>query len=507
MIPDANARALYTAGQARLIDRQATDRCGIGGFTLMQRAAEAAFASLRRRWPNARHLCVTAGPGNNGGDAFLLASFALRAGFAVDLFALSDKADGDAALAREAFRAAGGTIMPLTVESSPEKADVHVDGLFGTGLRRGVEGAASVLIERLNSSKRPILALDVPSGLDADAGASLGPVVRASATVSFIAWKRGLFTGAAVDCCGELELAPLDVPTVAFEGIEADAHLIDSTISGLLPPRLKDSNKGRFGHVLVVGGDAGMGGAVRLTGEAALRAGAGLVSIATRASHVTALNAARPELMAHGCDDPQTLAPRMDRANVVALGPGLGTGAWGHALWETVLGREETSRDRAFVLDADALNLLARQPRTLPANAVLTPHPGEAARLLGCDVAEIQRDRFAAVRALAKNHAAVVVLKGAGSLIADPSGRVALCRWGNPGMASAGMGDVLTGVIAALLAQGLSSWEAASLGVAMHARAGDLAAGFTPRGLVASDLFASLRRLANGFPEDDCGSV
>ncbi|HET6546482.1 MAG TPA: NAD(P)H-hydrate dehydratase [Rhodanobacteraceae bacterium] len=492
---------LYTSDSVRRIDRSAIERCGIPGFTLMQRAADAAFASLRRRWPDARRIGVVAGPGNNGGDAFLLARAALHAGLAVEVLTLSGEAHGDAAQARAAFTEAGGRFVPLRVDTPLPDADVHVDGLFGTGLRRAVAGPAAALIDRLNACGRPLLALDLPSGLDADTGTCPGAAVRAAATVSFVAWKRGLFTADAADCCGALELATLDVPGAAYAGIDADAMLLDAGIDRALPPRSNNVNKGRFGHVLTVGGDHGMGGAVRLAGEAALRVGAGLVSIATRTAHVVALNAGRPELMAHGSDDPQSLAPLLERASVVALGPGLGQGAWGHALWDAALSAA-AGRDCTFVLDADALNLLARQPRPLPVACVLTPHPGEAARLLGCDIATVQRDRFAAVRALAQRHRAVVVLKGSGSLVADPAGCVAVCRWGNPGMASAGMGDVLTGVVAGLLAQGLSGWDAARLGVAVHARAGDAAAGAAPRGLIASDLFAGFRTFANRFPDD-----
>jgi len=233
--------------------------------------------------------------------------------------------------------------------------------------------------------------------------------------------------------------------------------------------------------------------AIRLCGEAALRAGAGLVSVATREANLIALNSARPELMAHGVDGPQALQPLLQRADVLALGPGLGQGAWGHALWLTAL-----DMGMPMVLDADGLNLLAREPRTFEATTVITPHPGEAARLLERSIADIEADRYAAVRALARKYNAVAVLKGAGSLIADPHGRVAVCPWGNPGMATGGMGDLLTGIVAALLAQGCEGWAAACLGVGLHARAGDAAAADGgERGLLATDLLAPLRWLLN----------
>lgn len=483
--------SLYTTGQVRAIDRAAIDRCGIAGFELMRRAATAAFACLRRRWPDVRGIGVFAGSGNNGGDAFLLAELALRAGMEVDLVALTAGSSGDAARARASFTEAGGRIRLAGSGSAVPAGDVLVDGLFGTGLKRPLDGIAAELVGR--SAGRPLLALDVPSGLDADTGTCTGACVRADATVSFVAWKRGLFTADAIDQCGVRELATLDLPPAAYEGIAADAELADACIERVLPPRRANVNKARFGHVLALGGDHGYGGAIRLTGEAALRCGAGLVSIATRAAHVTAINAARPELMARGVDDTDALAPLLDRATVLALGPGLGLGDWGRRMFDAVL-----ASGRRIVVDADALTLLAEAPRACGADAVLTPHPGEAARLLGSDVASVQRDRFAAVRELARRYSAVVVLKGAGSLVGAPDGRVVACPWGNPGMASAGMGDVLTGVIAALFAQGCDAWDAARLGVALHARAGDEAAGDAPRGLVAGDLFASLRRLVNG---------
>ncbi len=492
--PDTNLHpnALYTAQQVRAIDRAAIDGCAIPGFTLMQRAANAAFANLRRHWPAARHLLVLAGRGNNGGDAFLVAEQALKVGLAVEVLVLAGESSGDAAKARDRFVAAGGTIRVADVETRIAPFDVVVDGLFGTGLTRPLDGVAAVLVDALNATHLPVLALDLPSGLNADTGMLSGPCVRAHATTTFVAWKRGLFTGDAFDVCGETELATLGIPEAALDGIDIDARLIELDIDRLLAPRRNNANKGNFGHVLAIGGDHGMGGAIRLTGEAALRCGAGLVSVATRSAHVTAILAARPELMVRGIDGPQALTPMLEGATTIALGPGLGQDQWGRALWHCAL-----DAGRATVVDADALNLLAAAPRPLPDCTVLTPHPGEASRLLNCDAAAVQRDRFAAVRELALHYSSVVVLKGAGSLIAHPDGRVAVCRWGNPGMASPGMGDVLTGVIAALLAQGLDAWDAARLGVAAHARAGDAAAGVVPRGLIASDLLDMLRLMLN----------
>ena len=485
--------ALYTAAQVRAMDAHAIATLGVPGIELMRRAASGALATLRRRWPRAQRIVVLCGPGNNGGDGFLLAALARAEGLQVEALALTAESHGDAARARRMFVEAGGRVAIADAGIALPGADVCVDGLFGTGLGRALAGTAAQWVDALNAAQVPVLALDIPSGLAADAGVRLGPTVHAAATVSFVAWKRGLFTGEAADCCGALSLDTLQLPASLYDTQAPDAELLQPSA---LPPRPRASHKGNYGHVLVVGGDLGFGGAVQMAGTAALRCGAGLVSVATRAAHVGALNTARAELMAHGVEDLESLQPLLAHADVVALGPGLGQGDWGRALWRAVL-----QAGTPLVLDADGLNLLATQPRRLDMPAVLTPHPGEAARLLGCDIATVQADRFAAVRTLAARHAAVVVLKGSGTVIADADGRVAVCPWGNPGMASGGMGDVLSGVIAALMGQGLAPWPAACLGVGLHARAGDRAARDGERGLLASDLFVHLRALVNGHDD------
>ena len=487
-------RALYTVDQVRTLERAALDALAVSNQELMSRAAHAALDSLRRHWPQATRIAIHCGPGNNGGDGFLLGVLAREAGLQVDVVALSESSRGEAAQARAAWKAAGGNVRLWSGDEELPQADVHVDAMYGIGLNRAPGAAEAALIEAINASATPVLALDLPSGLSADNGDCPGAVIRADVTVTFIAHKRGLHTGRAVDQVGLLELATLGVPAGTYPDVEADARLLSAEA---LPPRARHANKGDNGHVLVVGGDHGMAGAARLAGEAALRAGAGLVSVATRVEHVFALNAARPELMAHAVDGPQTLAPMLERAGVLALGPGLGKNAWGHALWLTAL-----DAGKPTVLDADGLNLLAREPRVFTTPTVLTPHPGEAARLLGVTVDDIGRDRFFAARELARRYGAVVVLKGAGSLVAAANGRLDVCPWGNPGMASGGMGDLLTGVVAAMLAQGCEPWEAACLAVGLHARAGDLAARRGERGLLASDLLEPLRTLGNALPDE-----
>ena len=495
MSEPSSITALYTAAQMRRIDEYAMARLGIAGVALMQRAADAAFESLRRRWPAARRIVVLCGPGKNGGDGYLVAGLAREAGFEASVLAIGQPRDADAQIARGRWLESGGRTLEFDSEANLPDADVYVDALFGTGLARPLEGVAAAVVATLAGRAVPVLALDVPSGVNADTGAVPGVAVRADVTVSFIGWKRGLATGAALDCCGEIELATLDLPVDVHADENAGAFFMrHEDLAARIPVRSRNVHKGLFGHVLAIGGDSGMGGAIRLAAEAALRSGAGLVSVATREEHVAPLLAARPELMVRAVGGPQELDALLERASVLALGPGLGRRAWGHALWHRAL---ETRLP--CVVDADALNLLAERPRRFGGNAVLTPHPAEAARLLGVDTPTVQADRYSAAAALAERYEAAVVLKGAGSLIAAPACATAVCVWGNAGMASGGMGDVLTGAVAAFLAQGLGAHDAALLGVGVHALAGDAAARDGMLGLVAGDLLPHLRAELNGL--------
>jgi len=478
--------ALYTAEQVRALDRAALAG-EIEGFDLMQSAAAATLAHLRRRWPDVRSICVVCGPGNNGGDGFLLAALTPEAGIRAEVIAVGESAQEDARRARTRCEQLG---IPVSEATELPDADAYVDALFGSGLNRAIEGQGAMLIRALNAQSKPVLALDVPSGLSSDTGVAFDPCVRAQSTLCFVGWKRGLFTAQGMDRAGQCELATLDVPADSYSQHPPDALLLTARA---LPPRPRDSHKGKYGHVLAIGGDHGAGGSIRLTAEAALRVGAGLVSVATREAHVSALLASRPELMPQGVHVPRNLAPLLERSSVVALGPGLGREEWGRGLWQAAL-----DAGKPTVLDADGLNLLAEHPRELPARTVLTPHPGEAARLLACDTTSVQADRFDAVRAIACRYNAVTVLKGAGSLVANPRGELAVCPWSSAGLASGGTGDALTGVLAGLLAQGLSPWDAACVGVGIHARAGELAARAGERGTLASDLFPYLRALVNG---------
>ncbi|MBP6626215.1 MAG: NAD(P)H-hydrate dehydratase [Arenimonas sp.] len=484
---------LYRPAQVRAMDERAMREFGLSAQELMARAGAAAWRLLRQRWPQAHTVGVACGPGNNGGDGYVLARLARAAGCKVQVVALPGQGprtpEARAALAD--WRAEGGSVLAFDGHLPP--ADVWVDALFGTGLARPPVDAAQAIIERMNASRVPVLALDVPSGLDADTGHAPGASVRATVTLSFVAAKRGLYTGMARDLDGDVRLDRLDLPIGAFDDVPMAARLcLPGGLARWLAPRHANAHKGEHGHVLCIGGEEGMGGAVRLCAEGALRAGAGLASVATRRSGVAALVAARPEAMTHAVEDAGALVPLIARATVLAVGPGLGQGDWGRALFAAAL-----ASGKPLVLDADALNLLAERPQAVP-QALLTPHPGEAARLLGCDRNAVQADRFGAVERLAQRYGCTVVLKGAGTLVAAPGETVAVIGAGNPGMATGGMGDVLSGVIAALIAQQLPPFQAAVAGALLHSAAGDAAAKVGgERGLLPSDLFEPLRRLAN----------
>ncbi|RTZ62494.1 MAG: bifunctional ADP-dependent NAD(P)H-hydrate dehydratase/NAD(P)H-hydrate epimerase [Gammaproteobacteria bacterium] len=479
---------LFLARQVREMDRYVIDRCFIPGISLMESAGEEGWRLLQRLWPDAGRVSVFCGPGNNGGDGYVLARLAREAGLDVTLHSSGDpeKLLDDAATARDRWLDAGGDIQQ---DVDVIDADVIVDALLGTGLDRPVKGTVGNMIDEINAARGPVLALDIPSGLNADTGKIMGRAVNAHATISFIGLKQGLFTGDGPEVCGDIVYASLDAPQEALLSQKPPATIYRPA-RPLLPRRPRNAHKGQFGHALLVGGDNGYSGAIRLAGEACLRTGAGLVSIASRAQHAPCLNLGRPELMCHGVEDGPSLKALMQKAGVIAIGPGLGRSGWASDMLAAALDSHHT-----LVVDADALNLLAQDP-TPRENWILTPHPGEAARLLGCSVEEIQQDRYGAVSDLQKKYDGVVLLKGAGTLVSDGQ-TITVNTTGNPGMASGGMGDVLTGIIAALLAQGLSPANAARGGAWLHGAAADDAATAGETGMLASDLMPFLQNRLN----------
>ena len=490
-----NAIPLYTAAQVREFDRIAIEEFGLPGYELMVRAGEALYRHCQNHWPDAQKITVFCGAGNNAGDGYAVARLLKETGCDVSVIWLSapEKLSGAAKLAADAYRGKGGETVEFDAENLPE-TDLMIDALVGTGLTREITGNWKQAIEAMNASPAPVLSADIPSGLEADTGRVMGCAVSADRTVTFIGRKRGLYTAAGVHLAGDIYFDDLHVPAKVYTAIDADVHLIDaSIIKTSLPPRSRDAHKGHYGHVLVIGGDKGMAGAVRLAAEAAARTGSGLVSVATRDEHAVAISAVCPELMCHAVETAAQLRPLLAKATVVVIGPGLGQSPWGRELLMEVL---QTALP--LVVDADALNLIAQEPVSR-GNWVMTPHPGEAARLLESTSTEVQSDRFSAVHQIAERYQAVTVLKGAGSVLSAPEEPVMLCDKGNPGMASGGMGDVLSGVMGGLIAQGLGLFDAAQTGVYVHALAADKAAKKDgERGLLASDVINRLRGVING---------
>jgi len=489
--------AIYSSAQVRALDAFEIEKRRVPGFTLMTRAAQAAINLLRARWPQARRVAIVCGAGNNGGDGYVLARLAQEAGFETLVLAATppDKLTGDARRAQEEWIAAGGRAHPFAADAL-SGSDVIVDALLGTGFHPPARAETLTVIQAINAAKRPVLSLDIPSGVDADSGAVYEGAVRAEITLTFVGYKAGLFLGAGAEHAGVVLLDDLGVVAPALPVYAPLMRRIDeSEIAVALPPRARDVHKGSSGRVLVIGGGPGMPGAVRLAGTAALRVGAGLVTVAGVAENIAAVTGATPELIYLPLSSVSRLDEQLAAASVVAVGPGLGTGDWSTRLWAQVLRAQRP----LTVVDADALNLLALDPVRLPADWIITPHPGEAARLLGVETAAVQADRLGAVRALHAKYGAVSVLKGAGTLIASGGTvpQIFVCDRGNPGMATAGMGDVLTGVVAGLRAQIADSAQAARVAVLVHALAGDSAAMRGQRGLIASDVIAELRGWVN----------
>lgn len=474
--------------------------------SLMERAGRAA-AELAYRLladtPAQHPILILAGPGNNGGDAFVVARLLKMSGRRIDLIFTGTRTylPTDAGVAHDAWLAAGGTILPeLTIPSPTPPYALAIDGLFGIGLSRPVTGSVAALITSFNALHATCqrLSLDIPSGLDANAGCILGNAIRASHTLTFIGLKPGLLTLDGPDHCGQLHMCDLDLPLAsalddASDREDNDGHCISPTLfADCLLPRTRNSHKGSHGSAVILGGAAGMTGAALLAGRAALRLGAGRVHVGMLAP--LPVDPCQPELMLKKPDH------CLELANAIAIGPGLGPSSTALKLLHDAI-----ASALPLLLDADALNLLARHPDLLAllpqrqAATLLTPHPLEAARLLDTDLASVQANRIKAARHLARRHQAVTVLKGCGSIVALPDGRWFINTTGNPALASAGSGDVLSGITVALLAQGWPADKALLAAVHLHGIAADLcvSAGNGPIGLTASELMEPARQQLN----------
>lgn len=487
---------LFNTARLKELEATAAAHTVQGDSVLMERAGARAFELIRELYADLSPITVLCGAGDNGGDGMVLAREARRRGYRVSVVCVSPPTSDDAIQAWHTMLSSGvKPVMSRTVKGLPDQG-IIVDAIVGTGLLREPEGEVKRLIMLANQSSAHVLSLDCPSGLYADTGVVSENVVAADSTLSFIGLKPGFFCGGGPDVTGQLVLCPLDVTEAAYDSVEPTMYRISANgVRDMIPSRLADAHKGQSGHVLVIGGDEGMGGAVKMCAEAALRCGSGLVSVLTHSAHAAAIMAARPELMVQSVTPGEDVSDKFEKASVIAIGPGLGRGAFGRYLFELAMTWCEAGRGD-IVVDADGLNLLAEQPGRY-ARWVLTPHVGEAARLLEGTTEAVAVDRQQALSDMQKRYGGTVVLKGAGTIISDGE-RTWLCDRGNPGMASGGMGDVLTGVIAALIAQGVPRAKAAQLGVWLHARAGDeCVARHGTLGLVASDVVPLVREQMN----------
>ena len=498
---------LYTASETRKIDNLAIKEKGISGYSLMQMAAEFTLDVILREFSPVEELIIFCSKGKNSGDGFLLGSFAKEFGLEVTIV-MSNTSNVIKGVSRKAFEEMKDAKVKIISTKSIEKLKVSnkaviVDALIGTGLKGNLRKNIKESILALNKLgvKLPVLSLDIPSGVNPDTGDADDIAVYADITATFVAQKRGCFTSVGKKFSGEIIYSDLEIPKNLFSKITSTSYVVDyeDSISKVVY-REQDAHKGHFGNVLIVGGDRGLGGAGLLSSRAAVYSGAGLTSLVTRPEHVSASLVSCPEVMVKGVDSGQDIEEHLVKPDVIAIGPGLGQSAWSEQMIQRVFWEAE-KRDVSVIMDADALNLLTKLKLSsnLPKRLILTPHPGEASRLLNTSVAVIESNRFSAAAKIQKKFNATVVLKGSGTVICHKSGgtqKWGICDSGNPGMATGGMGDVLTGIIAGLLAQGLTLKEAAEAGVDLHAKAADQASlEFGEAGLTSSDVINELKYL------------
>ena len=504
---------LVSADEMREMDRQTIEDFGLPGRVLMEIAGRGATRWLLECFPDALEMKtgVMAGRGNNGGDGFVIARYLHQKGARVTIFLLTEenRLTGDAAANLALAHASGIAVVCLPDETAFRKnktALVHqhlfVDAILGTGLTSDVTGYYRSVIDFINDSGRPVFAVDIPSGLNADTGQPCGVCVRADATATFGYAKTGLLLYPGADFAGELSVIDIGIPPFIADRIKPDKWLLtESMMAGYPAPRASDTHKGKTGHLLVVAGSRGKAGAARMTAESAMRAGAGLVTLTVPAGVYAMTATALIEVMTEPvgqADQPffdsaclESILSSMTGKTCLALGPGIGTD---QATCDLVRTLVETSRI-PVVVDADGLNCLAGNLDVLknnPGRIVLTPHPGEMARLTGMTTGDVQGDRISCARHLATEYDVYVVLKGAATVIAHPDGKIFINRTGNPGMASGGMGDVLTGLIAGFICQGYDYGRAAHLGVYLHGAAADRLADRNEVGYLASDVMAEI---------------
>lgn len=497
-LPDSQLQDnLYSADTVRKIDQLAITELNNNALKLMNRAGMAAFDELVESFGQPGLITVFCGSGNNAGDGYILAARASQKRIPVQVVELSQTHKFSDETLRARQYAVDSNVSMIDFDPDLEiQEGVIVDCLLGIGYKGQLRQPYDKAIKLINAAELPVLAMDIPSGLNADTGAVEDNAVSADVTVTFVAAKAGLFTGKGPALCGEVIYHSLDISEQLFEQYQSSAKLMDLyELLELMPEFVGDEYKNKRGHCMVIGGDHGFGGAASMAAEASLRAGSGLTSVATQPQHVSNILARCPEIMACGVVSGQQLEPLLDKPSVLVVGPGLGRSAWSEQLLQKAV-----ATGLPMVLDADALNIVAdgRVVKTTGHTWVLTPHAGEAARLLNTTVAEIEANRYSAVQKIQEKYNAVVLLKGPGTLIASANQITKVCPYGNPGMATAGMGDLLSGIIGGLIAQGLSLQDAAELGCCLHSAAADKLvddAGY--RGIAASDLLPYLQKLLN----------
>jgi hydroxyethylthiazole kinase-like uncharacterized protein yjeF len=502
------AHKIVSSEQVRKIEPKAAQIAGCTMFELMQRAGEAAFKVLKQQWPKVQNIIVVAGNGNNAGDGYVLAKLAKQQGINVVVICEQPERElaGDAKQAQLEWQQHGGETQQFA-ELDYKLFDVVVDALLGTGVTGEVKLAFQTVIQKINRANIPVLSIDLPSGMFANTGQALPLCIDADVTITFIATKPGLVSGIGKEFCGKLIFADLGVGKEFFDIARSEAQLVDWSMLQPLQTRPVHGHKGSFGKLLCIGGNQGMAGAIRLSAEAALRCGVGLVKVYCHESSSISISAGRPEIMLTH----KELEAALEWCSCIVVGPGLGQDNWAHQQFSSLF-EYLKHHPKPLVIDADGLNLLAAMKdkaavqntlARLPA-LVLTPHPGEASRLLNCNIAKIESDRYLSSQHIAQKYQSVCVLKGAGTIIQMQELHQVrgcfVCKGGNPGMATAGMGDLLTGVVGAFLAQGFTSQKAAVYGVCAHAEAGDrVAIQYGQRGMIASDLLQPLRAIVNGL--------
>jgi len=489
---------LYNVDSVIQLEQIAIKQFNIPAYELMKRAGKAVFDVIKTNYPQCKNVLVLCGAGNNAGDGYVIARLLKQEGYDVHVISLIDPntLKNEAWLAyQDWLKHAGNDKLDLSLI---DKADIFIDALLGTGLTREVTGKWAGWITAINNAVKPVISVDIPSGLMADTGNIASVAIKADITVSFIGLKQGMFTAQAKDVCGEIYFDDLAVPAEVHSLIEHNARLINAANYSLLPKRKASSHKGSFGHVLIVGGNDGMPGAVILAATAALRSGAGLVTIITAPKNLQAIGLAVPEAMVKTCDidSVNDLFKENFINNIthVAIGMGLGQDEWSNALLQKCIALK-----KLILIDADALNLIAKHKYKISSPLLITPHPGEARRLLSkISSTDVQVNRFDAIRNLhnlfKEAESCVVILKGSGTLIYDGHS-IKVCNAGNAAMAAPGMGDVLSGISIALMAQNIKTTDAAELAVCLHASAADSVVEDKTRGLLASDVVTALQKV------------